>query len=104
VDETLSGIAWPDEVLGCALVHEVLVLPPTAEQTTPADEADALTWAATHPDRRDVRMVVGVLRDGTRASALRVRADGADPAAVDDVLVAPDLAPNLADTLLETLR
>lgn len=102
LDEALAGIAWPEEVLGCALAHEVLVLPPSADQDGP--HGDAAAWAAAHPDRREVRMVVGVLRDGSRAGALRVRAAGADPTAIDDVLVGPDLAPHLADALLETLR
>jgi len=103
LDEVLAGITWPAEVLGCAVVHEVLVLPPEAEAERPSDE-NATDWAAGHPDRREVRMAVAVLRDGSRASALRVRAAGADPTALDDVLVGPDLAPNLADALLDTLR
>lgn len=102
LDEALAEIAWPPEVLGAALVHEVLILPPAAEASRPED-ADPVSWAAEHPERREVRMAVGVLRDGSRASALRVRAPMADPTALDDVLVGPDLAPNLADALLETL-
>lgn len=101
LDEALARIAWPDEVVGCALVHEVLVLPPSAEQAKPSD-VDAVEWAAAHPERRDVRLAVGVLRDGSRASALRLRAAD-DEAGDDDVLVGPDLAPNLADALLSTL-
>lgn len=102
LDETLSRIAWPSEVLGAALVHEVLILPPSAEEVRPPD-ADSLSWAAEHPDRREVRLAVGVLRDGSRASALRVRAEEADPTTLDDVLIGPDLVPNLADALLATL-
>jgi hypothetical protein len=103
LDEVLAGISWPDEVLGCAVVQEVLVLPPAAEAERPPD-SDAAQWAAGHPDRREVRLAVGVLRDGTRAGALRIRAADADPITADDVLVGPDLAPNLADALLDTLR
>ncbi|MDP9239119.1 MAG: PPA1309 family protein [Actinomycetota bacterium] len=103
LDEVLAGITWPAEVLGCAIVQEVLVLPPSAEAERPSEE-NAADWAAGHPDRREVRMGVAVLRDGSRASALRVRAEGADPTALDDVLVGPDLAPNLADALMDTLR
>lgn len=103
LDDALAGIAWPPEVLGAALVHEVLILPPSAEAGRPP-EADPVTWAGEHPDRREVRLAVGVLRDGSRASALRVRAPHADPTAIDDVLVGADLVPNLADALLETLR
>lgn len=103
LDETLAQIAWPPEVLGAALVHEVLILPPSAEQDRP-EQADPVSWAAQHPERREVRLAVGVLRDGSRASALRVRAPLADPTTLDDVLVGPDLAPNLADALRETLN
>ncbi len=102
LDESLAAIAWPNEVLGCALAHEVLVLPPSAEQGGGPLPRTA-DWAATHPDRREVRMVVGVLRDGERASALRVRSAGGDPTPVDDVLVGTDLTPNLAEALLATL-
>ncbi len=103
LDEALAQIAWPDEVLGAALVHEVLILPPSAEQVQPETD-DLLRWAGEHPERREVRLAVGVLRDGSRACALRVRAAQADPTALDDVLVGPDLVPNLAEALLETLR
>jgi len=102
LDETLARIAWPPEVLGAALVHEVLIVPPSAEQARPP-HADPVSWAAEHPERREIRLAVGVLRDGSRASALRVRAAQADPTAIDGVLVGPDLVPNLADALLETL-
>lgn len=103
LDESLAQVAWPEEVLGAALVHEVLILPPSAEHGRP-ERADPVGWAGEHPERREVRLAVGVLRDGSRASALRVRAAQADPTALDDVLVGPDLAPNLADALLETLN
>lgn len=104
LDATLAGIAWPPEVLGCALVTEVVVLPPGAEEAAP-DDADLATWAAGHPLRRDVRLAVGVLRDGSRAARLRLRSDEeAEPDDEDDVLSGPDLAPNLADALLATLE
>lgn len=99
LDEALARIEWPSEVAGCALVHEVLVLPPSAGDAP--TEADAVRWASGHPERREVRMVVAVLRDGSRASLLRIR-----PTAVDaepQLVPAPDLAPNLAAALLATL-
>ncbi|GAA4134166.1 PPA1309 family protein [Actinomadura keratinilytica] len=100
VEESLAAIAWPDAVEGCALVIERMVLPPEAEQDIPEDEAEAAAWAAEHPDREDVRMVVGVLRDGTRHSALRLRRHDND----DEVLVGPDLVPGLADALVATFE
>lgn len=102
LDEWLSSIGWPAEVVGCALAHEVLALPPSAEAEIPdAPDADPFTWAAAHPQRREVRMLVGVLRDGSRASILRVRATTNDEP--DDVVTGDDLAPRLADALAATL-
>jgi hypothetical protein len=46
-------------------------------------------------------MLVGVLRDGARASMLRVRATSADEP--DDVVSGGDLAPRMADALAATL-
>jgi hypothetical protein len=106
LDELLARIGWPPEVVGCAVVDEVLVLPPGAEAEAPedADDEAAAAWVAEHPARREVRLAVGVLRDGSRMATLRLRADG-DTAAdgyADDVVAGPDLAPALADALLET--
>lgn len=101
LDEVLAQLMWPEQVLGCALVHEVLTLPPAAEDARPGD-ADPVRWAQRHPERHEVRLAVAVLRDGTRASVLRVRpTDGTeDP---DERLTGADLAPNLADALFATL-
>ncbi|HLZ38019.1 MAG TPA: PPA1309 family protein [Mycobacteriales bacterium] len=100
LDDTLARIAWPEQVSGCALVQEVLMLPPEAEEQAPAD-ADVAGWAAAHPLRRDVRLVVGVLRDGSREATVRVRAAGDGE---DGVLSGPDLVPGLADALAATLE
>ncbi|MFI0357863.1 PPA1309 family protein [Actinomadura sp. 9N407] len=100
VEDALATIAWPETVTGCALVLERVVLPPGAEGEIPEDEGEAAEWAAKHPAREDVRMVVGVLRDGTRHSALRLRRHDVD----DEVLVGPDLVPALADALAATFE
>lgn len=92
IDAALARIAWPAPVAGCALSQEILILPPSAD----ADVEDVNT-AAQHPDRREARLVVGVLRDGSCAAVLRLR--DAD----DDLLTGPDLAPNLVAALLATL-
>jgi hypothetical protein len=99
LDEALAGIEFGPEVLGVVLSHEVLVLPPTAEAAM--GDADPVTYAATHPDRRDVRMVVGVVRDGTRECVLRIRGTEGE---TDERVTGPDLAPALADALLATLN
>ena len=97
VDESLRSIGWPAEVLGCALVQEVVLLPPEVEAAMPR-HADVVDWAADHPDRREARLAVAVLRDGTRACAVRLR--GTDE---EELLVGDDLAPNLTEALLATL-
>ncbi|NHC13291.1 PPA1309 family protein [Motilibacter deserti] len=99
IEELLGGIAWPDDVLGTALVVERLVLPPEAEEGMPADEQEALEWLAAHPQRQEVRVAVGVLRGGERSCALRMRSHDDDLA----VLRGPDLLPGLADALAATL-
>jgi hypothetical protein len=99
LDDWLAGIEWPPQVYGCAIAQEVLALPPSVEAELPAD-ADAISWAATHPLRREVRMLVGVQRDGARTSILRVRGTGEQP---DDVVGGDDLVPLLADALASTL-
>jgi len=105
LDEVLAKMAWPDDVLGCALVQEVIVLPPEVEAARPED-VDPVDWAAGHPERQEARMAVGVLRDGSRAAALRLRGQNGDtdedPGA-GEVLVGDDLVPNLAEALLATL-
>lgn len=103
LDDVLAGIAWPPEVLGCAVVTEAVVLPPAAEQAAPPglDAADLDTWASAHPERREVRFAVAVLRDGSHAARLRVRGDPSPLA--DEVAADPDVAPNLVEALLATL-
>jgi hypothetical protein len=98
VEDRLATIAWPSEVSGCALVVERIMLPPEAEAEMPVDDVEG--WVAEHPRREDVRVVVGVLRDGSRHSALRLRKHD-DP---DEVLSAPDLVPALAEALAATLE
>ena len=100
LEELLAGIAWPPEVLGAALSVERLMLPPGVEAAMPQGEQEALRWVAEHPDRQDVRLVVAVLRDGTRQAALRSRSQDR----AQDVLTGHDLVPALADALAATLR
>lgn len=100
LDRFLATIAWPDQVVGCALVVERLMLPPGAEQSRPrhASEAELADWAANHPERQEVRITAAVLRDGSRETALRLRAKDS----AREVLTGPDLVPGLAKALLAT--
>ena len=109
IAETLAGIVWPETVTGCALVQEIVVLPPDAEaelvdESGTGQDADAARMrriAMEHPRRREARLVAGVLRDGSAACVLRVRGDQESP---DEIVEHPELAPNLVDALRETLR
>lgn len=100
LDEFLGTIGWPDAVAGCALTVERLMLPPSAEESVPdgLDEAQLSRWVAEHPERQEVRMTVGVLRDGARESALRLR----EKDATTEVLTGAGLVPGLADALAAT--
>jgi hypothetical protein len=99
LDELLGGIAWPAEVLGAAIAVERLMVPPAVEADMPQEEAAALQWLAAHPDRQEVRLVVAVLRDGSRSAALRMRRHDEETS----VLTGTDLVPGLANALAATL-
>ncbi|MEV0677818.1 PPA1309 family protein [Actinosynnema sp. NPDC050436] len=103
LDKALAGIVWPEVVRGCALAQEIVVLPPEAEASLSEDLDDeaARRFAAEHPQRREARLVAAVLRDGSVACVLRLRGGVEAP---DEVVEHPELAPNLTDALLETLR
>lgn len=101
LDEALSQVGWPAEVVGCALAQEIVMLPPSAESDLNDLAVDqAASMAAQHPGRREARLVVAVLRGGQVASILRLRGNGDGP---EDLLTGSDLAPNLAAALAETL-
>jgi hypothetical protein len=97
LDEMLAKMAWPPAITGVALVREPQMLPAGAEAAKPEGE-DLESWVARHPERQEVRMAVGVLRDGTRQAAVRLRSKDVD----SEVLSGPDLVPNLAEALLAT--
>ena len=88
----LARIEWPDAVTGCAVSLERVVLPGDADE--PSDVFDA----ANDPRRHEVRMVAGVLRDGERYGAVRLRSHDEDEA----VLMGTDLVPTLCEVLALT--
>jgi hypothetical protein len=107
LDSLLAQIAWPDEVDGVAIVLERLMLPPAAEDELKAMEADGslhegetYEHVAGHPDRQELRIVVAVLRDGSRECVLRLRARDDER----EVLSGPDLVPELASALAQTFE
>lgn len=98
LDDLLSGIVWPADVLGAVVTVERLMVPPAVEKDMPQEESAALQWLAEHPERQEVRLVVAVMRDGSRSCALRLRAHDDETS----VLTGPDLVPGLADALAAT--
>jgi hypothetical protein len=99
IESMLATMAWPAEVDGAAIALERVVVPPEAERDLPQDPEQAVEHLAAHAQRRDVRLVVGVLRDGTAMCALRQRLHDDE----DSVAVGPNLVPGLVHALLATL-
>lgn len=99
LEELLAQIGWPPSVDGAAVVVERTVLPPQAQEGLPTDPVVAAELLATHPDRREVRIAVAVLRDGSTGTAVRQRTDDDDL----HVVVGADLVPGLATALRATL-
>jgi hypothetical protein len=98
LEDVLLDITWPDTVAGCAAVIERIMLPPEAEDALPDDPDELAAVAAAHPDRREVRLVAAVTRDGRAHSAVRAR----DPHDAE-LLEGPDLVPGLIEHLRRTL-
>lgn len=98
LEDLLARIAWPDQVAGCALAVERIVVPPAAERELPEDREDALRAIADHPDRADVRLLVAVTRDGSARCLLRQREHDDD----NRVALGEDIAPGLVHALRET--
>jgi hypothetical protein len=98
LEDLLLEIAWPSAVIGCAAVIERVMLPPEAEASLPDDPDELLAAAASHPDRREVRLVAAVIRDGAAHSAVRAR-----PPHDTELLEGPDLVPGLIAQLRRTL-
>jgi hypothetical protein len=98
LEDVLAGIVWPGEVVGAAAVLERVVLPAAAEAQLPGDPQRAELLAARHPDRQEVRMAAGVLRDGRSHCVLRMRAH-------EDALLEGDtLVPALVGMLAHTMQ
>lgn len=93
----LERIAWPDSVTGCALALERTFLPAKFEVDLPTDPDQAAVFVAEHPERQELRLVVGVLRDGTQHAVARLVSQPGE------LLGGPDLAPGVAAALAATL-
>lgn len=105
LDELLGQLAWPDGVDGAALVVEKVLVPPDAEAEVRAaissdDEEGRARALAEHPLAEDVRIAVGVLRDGRHECAVRSRSKDSD----GEVATGADLVPGLVSALQATLQ
>ena len=100
LEQTLEQIMWPAEVFGCAAVVERLVLPPGSDAAIPEDPAAAEEFAASHPDRQEVRIVAGATRDGSTYCALRLKSHDDEKSVVEST----DLVPGLLQLLFSTLE
>ncbi len=99
VESLLGALTWPPTVDGAAIVIERVVLPPAAEEAMPTDPDEAVAYLLGHPDRADVRIAVGAMRDGRAWCAVRTRANDSD----DAVGQGPDVVPGLIDAVRATL-
>lgn len=95
--EDLASIFWPETVHGCALSLESTFLPPGAEADIPDDPALATQYVSTHEDRLELRVVMGVDRDGHSHGVARLRSEP------DELLGSPDMVPGLTEALVRTL-
>jgi hypothetical protein len=76
------------------------VVPPEAERDLPEEPDLAAEALAEHPERKDVRLLVAVLRDGESTCLLRQRDHDTD----DKVASGANIAPGLVQALSTTLR
>lgn len=95
---TLVAIQWSPAVAGCAVVLETSFLPPGLEADLPDDPVEAAAVVAAHPLREDMRVVAGVLRDGSVYGLARLRSNP------DELLGGAALAPKMTKLLRGTLQ
>jgi hypothetical protein len=93
----LVQIEWPEAVFGCAISLVRTFLPTAYEGDLPDDPQQAASAVAAHPQRQEIRVVVGTDRAGHRHGVARL------VSAPHELLAADDLVPGLAEALAHTL-
>ena len=93
----LATLEWPETVFGCALATVRTFLPAAYEADLPAEPQAAAAAVAAHPQRQEIRVVVGADRAGNCHGVGRLASRP------EKVLGAPDLVPGLASALAHTL-
>lgn len=101
LEDLLAQLAWPKSVHGAAISVERLMLPPSAQQQAlEIQDPQALqAFLATHREREDVRIVVGVLRGGEAWCAVRTRSHDEAGEVYQGAALVPGLVEALAATL-----
>jgi len=94
IEDFLGTISWSAEVFGAALVLERLIV--NEEPPGELSEEALADWVIEHG--QEVRMVVGVLRDGSQECAMRMRAYDDENA----IMAGPELLPGMAEALALT--
>jgi hypothetical protein len=100
LDDLLGGIRWPAAVEGVALSAERIMVDEESAGDLPADPVATRRTVAEHPLRHEMRITIGVLRDGDRCTVLRLR----EHDHADSVIVGEDLIDGLGQLLLNTLQ
>ncbi|SNU01693.1 hypothetical protein SAMN06298212_11531 [Ruaniaceae bacterium KH17] len=91
LEDLLAQIAWPEAVDGCAIAVERVIVEGDDGAVIGPEEA------LTDPRRRDVRLAVGVLRDGGSWCAVRLKG-------FDELVESADAVPDLIEALRLTLQ
>ena len=101
IEDFLGTISWSAEVFGAALVLERVIVneEPPSEFEGELSEAALAEWVVEHG--QEVRMVVGVLRDGSKECAMRMRAYDDENAIMGGSELLPGMAEALALTFAE---
>lgn len=97
LSDVLAQISWPSTVTGCALSMVRTFLPSGAEAEIPDTSEEAARYVNEHPDRQEIRVVVGVDRAGHQHGLARLASQPGE------LLAAEDLIPGLGVVLAHTL-
>lgn len=96
--EGLATIGWPDSVAGAAITTERTFLPADIEDEIPDDPQLAAEFVAGHPRHEEIRVVIGVMRNGIHYGVARLASNP------DDLLAGDELVPALSNALARTFH
>lgn len=96
--QTLASISWPPTVAGAALTTQRTFLPADLESQIPLDPDQAADFVANHPQHEEIRVVIGVMRDGTHYGVARLASNP------EELLAGDNLVPALSNALMRTFH